>query len=242
MMSAFLLALLLGIGSLIPGCIAIAQTKAAPPPEASLANAAKFEVASIKSYKQPPRGSVHFGVFAPPRSGRLSATGVTVRGLIQAAYGVEGAQIVGGPKWISSEQFDIQAEADNATDAELRKLSIDQAILVKKHMVQGLLAHRFGLKLHHETRDLPVYLLVVARHGPKLREVENRQLLPGKLEARTEPVARRPGSRMIRGGRKLLPHTQQWPKQRGTCQSSWVDGSSTERVSPGTIATHCIGR
>lgn len=171
-MSAYFLALLLGLGSLTPGSIAIPQTKAAAQPEPPLAKTARFEVASIKPYKQPPRGSVRFGMFAPPRSGRLSATGVTVRGLIQAAYGVEEAQIVGGPKWINSEQFDIQAEADSATDAELRKLSIDQAVLVKRHMVQGLLSGRFGLKLHHETRDLPVYVLVVDRHGPKLREVE----------------------------------------------------------------------
>lgn len=130
-----------------------------------------FEVASIKPYKRPPRGSVRVGMFGRRRSGRFSAMGVTVRGLILAAYGVEDAQIVGGPKWINSEQFDIQAEADSATDAELRKLSPDQAILVKRHMVRGLLAERFGLKLHHETRDLPVYALVVAKHGPKLQEV-----------------------------------------------------------------------
>lgn len=189
-LSALLLMVSLGASGLIPSWIAFAQSQAASPAETRLAKTAKFEMASIKHYKRPPKGSVLIGMFVPARSGRLSAMGTTVRGLIFAAYGVEDAQIAGGPEWTTSERFDIQAEADHATRAELRKLSIDQAILVKRHMIQKLLAGRFALKFHHETRNLPVYALMVAGHGPKLREVDKPTAPPGEAGGPHGPKGR----------------------------------------------------
>jgi uncharacterized protein (TIGR03435 family) len=68
-------------------------------------------------------------------------------------------QIIGGPAWVNSEGFDIEAKGDHsASDAQLGQ------------MVQSLLADRFKLALHRETRQLPVYALVVAKNGPKIRE------------------------------------------------------------------------
>jgi bla regulator protein blaR1 len=156
--SAFLLALLLTAGGLVPGWVAIAQTNAATP---------KFEVASIKPHKSTGR-RMFFSI--NNQFGRFYATGPTLRMLIRLAYDVQDSQIVGGPSWIIRDRFDIQAKADSSIDAEMRKLPPDQARLVKEHMLQSLLADRFKLTLHRETRNMPIYALVVAKNGPKLQE------------------------------------------------------------------------
>jgi uncharacterized protein (TIGR03435 family) len=95
---------------------------------------------------------------------------VTVRMLIRTAYEVQNSQIVGAPNWITHARFDIEAKSDNAVDDELRKLSPAQGRLVKQRMLQALLADRFNLTLRRETRSLPIYALVVAKHGPKIQE------------------------------------------------------------------------
>jgi uncharacterized protein (TIGR03435 family) len=98
--------------------------------------------------------------------------------LIGWAYGVDfRVQVVGGPDWVqmarSNEvRFDVQATSDSATDDKLAKLSDDQARLEKQHMIQALLADRFGLKVHMETRPEPAFALTVAKHGPKLQKGE----------------------------------------------------------------------
>jgi uncharacterized protein (TIGR03435 family) len=110
----------------------------------------KFEVASIKPNTQPSFQMVR------PLPGRLIAD-AGVRLLIQNAYGVQPFQIVGLPEWVDSTRFAIEAKAaGNAGRAQLFL------------MLQSLLEDRFGLKIHHETRELPVYALVVAKNGPKL--------------------------------------------------------------------------
>src|SRR5262249_17917423 len=70
-------------------------------------------------------------------------------------------QIVGGPSWIDSDRYDIQAKADCSGGV----LSREQTQL----MVQSMLEDRFQLKAHMETRELPIYNLVVAKDGPKIK-------------------------------------------------------------------------
>jgi uncharacterized protein (TIGR03435 family) len=110
----------------------------------------KFEVASIK-----PSQEQRF-MMVRPLPGRLTAD-APVRLLMQNAYTVQPFQIVGGPGWIESEHFAIEAKAGG--DA-----SRDQIFL----MLQSLLEDRFQLKVHRETRELPVYALVPAKSGLKL--------------------------------------------------------------------------
>lgn len=120
-----------------------------------------FEVASIKVNKSGAGG----GTFGP-RGNMLVATNITLDALVQYAYGPPGGQmlhqqLVGGPDWLRSERFDIQARApgeERVTPAQLRA------------MLQPLLEDRFQLKLHRETRELPVYNLVVEKQGPKPSE------------------------------------------------------------------------
>jgi uncharacterized protein (TIGR03435 family) len=84
-------------------------------------------------------------------------TGVTVKMLLSFAYRVRDFQIVDGPDWINADRYDIQAKAeDGVTD--------DMALCT-----QSLLEDRFQLKMHRDTRDLPVYELAVAPGGVKMR-------------------------------------------------------------------------
>ena len=150
---------------------------AASEAETPLASTAKFEVASIK-HNKPSGPGMMFRIDNPEGDGRFYATGPTVKMLLTMAYHVQDSQIVGGPGWINSEQFDIQAKGDSALDEQLKKLSEPEQALVKRHMLQELLADRFGLKLHHETRDLPIYALVVAKNGPKIEKAKDTEASP----------------------------------------------------------------
>ena len=91
-----------------------------------------------------------------PLPGRLIAT-ASVRVLMQNAYAMQPFQIAGGPDWINSERYEIEAKADgNANRAQMFL------------MLQSLLEERFHLKIHRETKELPVFALVAAKSGLKL--------------------------------------------------------------------------
>ena len=118
-----------------------------------------FEVASIRpNTNSAAQGQ---GLAGPQPGGRFIAIGATLRGLVSGAY--DGMQTVGGPGWIDSARFDINARASSDV------LPDDM-----RGMLRSLLADRFKLVVHTETRELPVYVLSTARSdrklGPKLRE------------------------------------------------------------------------
>lgn len=110
--------------------------------------------------------------------GRLTAKGVTLRGLIEQAYGIEDDQILGAPKWVDSQNFDIEAKVDNADETTLKNLSPDQY----KLMFQSFLKSRFQLKVHWETKDLPVLALVVAKGGSKLKPAKPGDTYPDGIK------------------------------------------------------------
>src|SRR3954467_11956679 len=112
-----------------------------------------FDVASIKPAADPT--SFSFSMVQP--GGRYIGQNMPLRLLIKTAYGVHDSQIIGGPSWIDSDHWDINAKAEGykGTTTTFR----DEARL----MVRPLLADRFKLVLHHEQRELPVYALVVAK-------------------------------------------------------------------------------
>ena len=110
----------------------------------------QFEVASVKP-------SFTVGVAnVRPLPGRLTAD-ASLQILIQYAYGVQPFQVVGASGWIQSERYQIEAKADGNTNRDRMFL-----------MLQSLLENRFQLKIHRETRDLPVYALVAAKGGLRL--------------------------------------------------------------------------
>ncbi len=130
--------------------------------------AASFEVAAIK-----PNRSGDWRVMMRFGPGRFTATGIWVRHLITLAYGVSDFQVTGGPSWINSERYDIQAKEPDSSIAEMHNLSQDQREELSRSMVQSLLADRFKLKLGHQTKELPAYALVVAKGGPKLQAAKS---------------------------------------------------------------------
>jgi uncharacterized protein (TIGR03435 family) len=122
------------------------------------AQSAGFEVASVKPSNPNPTGPLGAAPIVLPALGRLTAQNVTLRMLVMAAYQKQPSQIVGGPEWQNSTKFDINAKAADAT------LTTDQML----GLLQTLLADRFKLKVHTETREVPIYALVLARSDNKL--------------------------------------------------------------------------
>jgi len=95
---------------------------------------------------------------------------VALRSVIRTAYNATSdAQIIGGPDALLGTHFDINAKADATVAAAMRKMSRDDSERERELMLQSLLAERFHLKVHTETREQPVYALVVAKGGPKLK-------------------------------------------------------------------------
>lgn len=130
--------------------VAVASLSAQQLPQA-------FEVASIK----PNPTGTGTTTLNTSSGGRLTAFNVSLRLLIQFAYGVKDDEIAGGPGWLGTEKYDIAAEADSPSEFKEEEL---------RPMLQTLLADRFRLKVHRETRELTVYSLMVAKNGPKLAE------------------------------------------------------------------------
>ncbi len=131
-----------------------------------------FEVASIKMDKlrTPLPGAHLYG-------DRFNAT-VTARGLVGMAYRHDGRslvsdQISGGPDWIKSELFDIDAKVeDSLVEGEWKTFPFEKKWGQVLLMARSLLADRFKLNVSHETKDLPVFALVLAKNGPKFSEDE----------------------------------------------------------------------
>ena len=123
-----------------------------------------FEVASIK-----PSHSADNRMRIGVSPGKFTVENVSLEDLIMFAYDAKSqAQISGGPSWIKSEAFNIDAKEDDAQAAELQKLPPEQSQKQIRLMVQSLLLDRFKLRVSHQMKELPVYALVVAKNGPKL--------------------------------------------------------------------------
>lgn len=105
------------------------------------------------------------------RPNGMTTENIPLDELIKFAYNLNTGtddQIIGEPKWLHSAKFDIVAKYDDATGAAISKMNPDDRASTMRLMFQALLADRFHLKIHHETRPLPVLALTVASSGPKL--------------------------------------------------------------------------
>jgi uncharacterized protein (TIGR03435 family) len=167
-----LAAVSLTIAGLASGSLAGAQVVRATGPLPS------FEVATIK----PAHGGPLPGLGAPmPNIFRVS--NVTIRDLILIGYGLPAGsplggastRALGGPGWIDSNRYDVEGKIPDAMLAQIQKLPSPLRRQQMLLMVQSLLAERFKLVAHVETREMQVYDLVVAKGGPRLtvaREVQ----------------------------------------------------------------------
>jgi uncharacterized protein (TIGR03435 family) len=189
-----------------------------------------FDVISIKP--SPPLGTGPLRLGGGPQGDRFTMNSATLRMLLQMAFQRAGntslagqLQIVGGPSWMDSERYDIQAK----TDCSGGTFSRDRLQL----MVQSMLEDRFKLKAHQETRELPIYNLVVTKDGPKITKSADQttptfaQALPGPCEpasaANTPPPLPPPG----RGGN---PFDAKTPPPRGALMMMMGPNGMTMRA------------
>lgn len=161
----------------------------------------EFEVASIKPSVMPSgRGVIRIGPPGGPGSadpGRVNYTFSTIRDLMVNAYEVKRYQVSGGPNWLDSERFDIVAKVpEGATKEQVRV------------MLQNLLAERFKLALHRETKELPIYALAVSGKGPRLK--------PSTAEEMSSPppLPPPPGKGGLKIGSDGCPETPPMPAGR----------------------------
>jgi len=162
-----------------------------------------FEVATIKP------SAIIGPIDSSP--GRFIAAGQPLKGLLTYAYRMKDYQVFGGPNWMSTDRWEIQATVPagvivprpkNMEELEKALRSPDPVAL----MLQSLLEERFQLKMHLDTRELPIYELTVAKGGPKLTLADDQspivfgtapvppQRLPNGLPALTR------GGYSVRGG------------------------------------------
>jgi uncharacterized protein (TIGR03435 family) len=179
--------LALGITSLTtPGIQAQAPTA---PAQFDVATIKLNSVASGRSRTQPLPG------------GHLRVENQSLRALIRTAYQIQGFQISGGPSWIASDRYDIEAKSEGNPPL----------LEVVGPMLRTLLEDRFKLKTHREVRELPVLALSVSKAGMKLRPSEQGNCVP--YEPNHPPPARPPGQKhqsicgSISTGRTMLEAT-----------------------------------
>jgi uncharacterized protein (TIGR03435 family) len=118
-----------------------------------------FDVTSVKISQRPVGRDYQGQVIVGPAG--LSGKNVTLRSLIVEAYQVQPNQVMGGPNWLDSNEYDIEAKADGSATKE-------QILL----MLRTVLAERFRLSFHREAKELQVYELVTDKNGPNLRAAE----------------------------------------------------------------------
>ena len=134
-----------------------------PPPTPKLAAmdpkaTPSFEVATLKPSRPEEQGKAFL-----VRGNRFTTVNTTLSEMMSFAYGIHAKQVVGAPAWFDTEKFDLDAKPEGEgapSDAQW------------KGMIQKLLVDRLQLKFHHDTRELSVYVLGVAKGGPKLTKSE----------------------------------------------------------------------
>jgi uncharacterized protein (TIGR03435 family) len=118
-----------------------------------------FDAASIRPSSSETRGG---GFNTPP--GRLNARNQSLRELIKFAFNIHDYQLTGGQGWVDGDRYDIAASTEGQSTMAQKRL-----------MLQALLIERFGLVVHHDTKDISGYALTVAKGGPKLQAAKSDQ-------------------------------------------------------------------
>jgi uncharacterized protein (TIGR03435 family) len=146
----------------------LSQTTAAPPTPVF-----EFEVATIKPNKS---GSGSMRTHSTPDG--YTITNASVQSLIELVFGIQDYQILAAPEWLASEHYDVEAKMDPAVADALQKLNPEDRKPKRLLMLRALLIDRLKLKIHHETKELPVYSLVITKNGPKLQKTNRDPATP----------------------------------------------------------------
>ena len=148
-------------------------------PDGSSAKPMSYEVVSIKPSKP---GTPVISEFLP---NGFRETDTTLGSLVQDAFGIfYDKRILGMPSWAESEQYDIEAKIDADTADRWKRLTEKQRHQEEEPMLQAVLVERCKLKVHFEKKEMPVYELVIAKSGLKMKEApkdeaENEELSMG---------------------------------------------------------------
>lgn len=151
----------------------IAQTSsrsAASPLTPTPGTTAGFDVAAI--HQHIPEPHEHNSIWSGPTDTHFRAENVSLIGLIHWAFEMPVTRILNAPGWAGSTFFNIEASSDPSRDAKMAHLTSDAGSAQKELMVRSLLADRFRLATHFETRKLPIYELIVAKGKPKLGDAK----------------------------------------------------------------------
>ena len=174
----------------------------------------------------------------PFRRGYLKAVHVNLKSLMEIAYDIPDLRMFGGPAWLTSERFSLEAKADPKIDEQLTALPIEQAKQAKRKMITALLVERFKLAVHAGTREMSVYAMVIGKGGPKLggtQHADTSQLAGDQL------IDIRPGSDSLqilayelswRVGRPVLDRTGLQHKQAITLRWRGDEGASVDSNAP----------
>lgn len=168
-----------------------------------------FESVSIKAEKPGDGPNVRQIMFSDRDGGSFVARGVTLQTLIKLSYQIQDPQLAGGPDWLDTQKFQIDAKMSSAA-AELSTKPLEQ----RGPNLQALLRDHFKLALHPESRNLPVYDLVVDQSGAKLQELTTSgrmqrgfRLGNGELMAQGAPLSLLADQLSIRLGRTVVDKT-----------------------------------
>lgn len=147
--------------SATPNATSVSQTPASP----------TFDVAAI--HQHIPQPHEHNSIWTSGTDSHFRAENVSLIGLVHWAYEMPETRILNAPGWAGSTYFNIEASSDASVDQQMAHLTSDAGGLQKQAMVRAMLADRFKLATHVETRDLPVYELVVAKSAPKFGDAKS---------------------------------------------------------------------
>jgi uncharacterized protein (TIGR03435 family) len=162
---AMLVRLVLAIAASILMSVALVRSQAQPLtlPTCASPTLATFDVATIKPDQIDPRGVQLNGTVDS-----LNATGTAIH-MIEFAYKLHDFQVSGSSGWITNEAWEVAAKVDQPP-ANYDSLSNDARDEIGRERLQAVLAQRFNLKCHFEVKQLPVYNLVLAKGGTKLKQ------------------------------------------------------------------------
>ena len=169
-------------------------------PQQSAGTKPSFEVATVK-----PSGSSdnRISIMGEP-GGRFKVTNATLKMVMAVAYRVRDFQISGGPAWTGTDRWNIEGKAEEGSIPQIRTPldpTVPNPLML---MVQSLLEDRFQLKLHRETKELPVYELFTAKGGSKMKLSADQSPI-GPSERASPPPAPKEGGPMPRGTMGMGP-------------------------------------
>jgi uncharacterized protein (TIGR03435 family) len=156
-----------------------------------------FDVMSIKPWKP---GQPEGGITTLPGGQEYRARGSAVIGMISVIYRILITQINGGPEWIMTDRWNVDAKADHG-GYNLEQLH---------EMYKNMLADRFQLKVHWESREGPIYLLTVDKSGLKMKLSDNPEPLKGGVPIIGDPTS--PGG--VTGHNAAMEYLTWWLGQR----------------------------